>query len=97
MASTNLPRLSEKGEPYRLSPDAARRLEEHLRFAKAGHFPIYDGERIVGVLVSTDRFNVLVHLAELLDDPRIAAAVAAARARAEEKESHLSFEEVFGS
>ena len=94
MASTNASRRSEKAEPYHLPSAAARGLEENLRVAKAGHFPIYDGDRIVGVFVSVDRFNVLMHLAEHLDDPRIAAALSRERSE-EENKPHLSFEEVF--
>jgi hypothetical protein len=89
--------FSEKAEPYRLPSATARGLEENLRSAKAGHFPIYgDGNHIVGVFVSVDQFNVLVHLAELLDDPRIAAAMSREPSK-EENERHLSFEEVFDS
>jgi hypothetical protein len=96
MPLSNASRRSEKAAPYRLPSAIARGLEENLRAAKAGHFPIYDGDQIIGVFVSVDRFNTLVHLAELLDDPRIAAAISREPPK-EENERPLSFEEVFGS
>jgi len=84
-----MPRRSEKAEPYRLTTETgrqlARQLESNLRFTQAGHFPVYDGDRIVGVFVSVDRFNVLLHIATLLDDPQIAAAIADARAKQEKE------------
>ncbi len=98
MALTSMSRRSEKAEPYRLTTETARQLEGNLRFTQGGHFPIYDGDRIVGVFVSVDRFNVLLHIATLLDDPQVAAAIADARAKEEKegKERYLSFDEVIG-
>jgi hypothetical protein len=89
-------RSSEKGEPYRPPISVARELTEKLRYAKAGHFPVYEGERLVGVFISEDQFNILVHLGEFLDDPEIAAAVTAARREKEKGDSsYLSLEKVF--
>jgi hypothetical protein len=81
----------EKGEPYRLSSTVAHGLEENLRSVTAGHFPVYDGDRIIGVFVGVDRFNILQHLADMLDDTRMISATSANQA----DEHHLSFEEVF--
>jgi hypothetical protein len=97
MALTSSRSPEEKGEPYRPPISVARELTDKLRYAKAGHFPVYEGERLVGVFVSEDQFNILVHLGELLDDPEVAAAVTAARREKEKKDSsYLSFEKVFG-
>jgi hypothetical protein len=95
MAMSNAPRFSEKAKPYPLPPEIARGLEQYLRLT-AGHFPIYNGDRIIGVFVGVDQFNLLVHLAELLDDPQIIAALSRQPSK-EESERYLSFEEVFGS
>jgi hypothetical protein len=89
----NASRLSERAKPCPLPSEIARRLEEHLRSTTAGHFPIYDGDRIIGVFVGVDQFNLLVHLAEVLDDPRMIAALSPK----EEGERNLSYEEVFSS
>lgn len=86
-------RRAEKGGAYYPRVVSVRDLEERLQLAKDGHFPVLDGDRVIGVLVSLDRFNVLAHLAELLDDPQVAAAVASARSKKQEEERFLSFEE----
>jgi len=95
MTLSTTTRRSGKSERYRLPSAIARELEEYLRAVEMGHFPIYDGDRIIGVFVSVDQFNVLVHLAELLDDPRMAAAIAREPSK-EENDRYLSLDEVFG-
>jgi hypothetical protein len=90
------PRHPEKPEPYRLPSSIARGLEENLRSVAAGHFPLYDEKRIIGVFVGVDQFNLLLHIADALGEQRISPAVSNEPSKKED-ERYLSFEEVFDS
>jgi hypothetical protein len=90
------PQRPEKAEPYRLPSSIARGLEENLRSVAAGHFPLYDENRIIGVFVGVDQFNLLLHIADALDEQRISPTVSREPSKRED-DRHLSFEEVFDS
>jgi hypothetical protein len=85
-----------KGEALLLPFDITRPIARHLHETEAGHFPIVTPTgAAIAIVVSLDRFNVFAYIAELLDDPEIAAAIDAIRSKKREQRG-LSFEEVFG-